>query len=62
MICGRCHKEIEGRSATSRRDPNIKVCAMCGVEEALEDVPDGYLTDKNKQEVIQALKEANYGR
>jgi hypothetical protein len=52
LHCAKCLQPIEGYPATSRRDNKTKICPLCGIKEALEDLKTpGSITLEKAQEI-----------
>ena len=48
MRCKNCGKEIVGFPALSRKDNKTKICAECGVKEALDEFMKYYNNNRGK--------------
>ena len=57
MICPKCKKEYDRLLAISRVDNKTKICDECAGKEALDSVPEKYMTKSQKKHILEYLKE-----
>lgn len=50
-ICPICGSKYCAPSALSRKDNKTKICPACGTAEALENVPEKYMSIRDKAEI-----------
>lgn len=60
MVCLICKKKFSREiAAISRKNSSIYICPDCGVQEALNDIPESAMSKERKQEIFDIASKIN---